>query len=77
MRTKEVKNPDLAKKMSSDMRKAAAEITGKTKRYVDQVLNINDKRYNADIVTACEKLISAKEKTIQSIKVEIKRGASL
>jgi hypothetical protein len=77
MRTKEVKNPELSKKMSSDLRKTAAEITGKSKRYVDQVLNPNDKRYNQDIIETCKQLLHAKEKAIHTIKVHIRRGDSL
>jgi hypothetical protein len=74
MRTKQSKKTELAKLMSPDLRKTAAILSGKTRRYVNQVLNVSDKRYNEEIISICEKLVAAKEETINTIKIQIKRG---
>jgi hypothetical protein len=74
MTTNKNKNPELAKLMTADMRDTAAKITGKSRDYVNRVLNPSDLRYNQLIIDVCQKLVNAKDNTIQIIKVEVNRG---
>jgi hypothetical protein len=74
MNTKRNKNPELSKKMTADMRRMVAELTGYSEVYVSKVLCVTNVRYNAQIVSVCEKLVEAKENAFASVSVSVRRG---
>jgi hypothetical protein len=71
--TKRSKNPDLAKKMTPELRKEVVRLTGFGVRYVNQVLNVNDKRYNQELIDACEQIVAEREAWRSKVSIQIKR----
>ena len=69
---KKSKSPELAKKMTTDMRWKVAELTGYTYSYVNKVLNPNNKRINRRIISASEQLVCAKEIAIKEVATKFK-----
>jgi len=57
MSTKGIKNHDLSKAMDAHNRRIVAEITGFSMRYIHCILNVDDKRYNQQVIDVCEALL--------------------